>query len=306
MSHPLLALDETTPVIVQGITGRMGRRHAALMRSYGTNIAGGTSGRSDGAAVEGIPVFANCRDAVTATAAVASIAMTPPLETLAAATEAFEAGVRVVVTVAEGVPVHDALRLKDVARAHEAVWLGASTPGMAIPGRMKIGFLPDIALRPGSVALISKSGTLSYEVGFRLARHALGTRIFIGVGGDSVKGVRFGDLLEPLLDDAATKVIVVIGEVGGTEEEEFAERLAASPTDKPVLALIAGREAKEGVAMGHAGALTYGAMGTLRSKHDHLTRAGARVLSSISGLVEAALHCDPATREARLHALLRR
>lgn len=291
MSHPLLALDETTPVIVQGVTGRMGRRHAALMRRYGTNVAGGTSARSDGAPVAGIPVFANCRDAVTATAAVASIAMTPPLETLAAATEAFEAGVRIVVTVAEGVPVHDALRLKDVARAHHAVWLGASTPGMAIAGRMKIGFLPDIALRPGPIALISKSGTLSYEVGFRLARHGLGTRIWIGVGGDSVKGVRFADLLEPLLDDAATRVVIVIGEVGGSEEEEFAERLAASATDKPVLALIAGREAKEGVAMGHAGALTYGAMGTLRSKHDHLARAGARVFASISGLVDAALRC---------------
>jgi succinyl-CoA synthetase alpha subunit len=287
MSHPLLSLDQTSPVIVQGITGRMGRRHAAMMRGYGTNIVGGTSARSGGAPVDGLPVFANCREAVQATGGIASIAMTPPLETLAAATEAFEAGVKIVVTVAEGVPVHDALRLKAVARAHGAVWLGSSTPGMAIPGKMKIGFLPDIALRPGSIALMSKSGTLSYEAGFRLAQRKLGTRFWIGVGGDSVKGVRFADLLQPLVDDAATKAIIVIGEVGGTEEEELAEHLEALCPEKPVLALIAGREAKEGVAMGHAGALTYGAMGTLRSKQDHLLRAGARVVSSIAGLVDA-------------------
>lgn len=287
MTHPLLALNETSRVIVQGITGRMGRRHAAMMRGYGTNIVGGTSSRSDGTPVDGLPVFTTCRDAVRATGGIASIAMTPPLETLAAATEAFEAGVRVVVTVAEGVPVHDALRLKAVARAHDAVWLGASTPGMAIPGRMKIGFLPDIALRPGSISVMSKSGTLSYEAGFRLAQRGLGTRFWIGVGGDSVKGVRFADLLQPLLKDAATEAIVIIGEVGGTEEEEFAERVAAVGTHKPILALIAGREAKEGIAMGHAGALTYGAMGTLRSKRDHLERAGVRVASSIAELVEA-------------------
>jgi succinyl-CoA synthetase alpha subunit len=160
---------------------------------------------------------------------------------------------------------------------------------MAIPGRMKIGFLPDAALRPGPIAFMSKSGTLSYEVGFRLARSGLGTRVWIGVGGDSVKGVRFADMLKPLLDDAATEAIMVIGEVGGTEEEEFAERLAAVHAEKPVLALIAGREAKEGIAMGHAGALTFGAMGTLRSKQDHLARAGARVFSSISELVDASV-----------------
>ncbi|MBO0750975.1 MAG: succinate--CoA ligase subunit alpha [Bradyrhizobiaceae bacterium] len=289
MSHPLLSLDRTSPVIVQGITGRMGRRHAGLMRAYGTNIVGGTSAHSDGKAVDGMPVFADCRDAVAATGAVASIAMTPPHDTLAAATQAFAAGVKIVVTVAEGVPVHDALRLKAVARAHDAVWLGASTPGMAIPGRVKIGFLPDIALRPGSIALMSKSGTLSYEVGFRLAARGLGTRFWIGVGGDSVKGVRFADMLQPFVDDVATKAIIVIGEVGGSEEEEFAERLAALHTDKPVLALIAGREAKEGVAMGHAGALTFGATGTLRSKHEHLARAGAGVFSSISALVDASI-----------------
>lgn len=288
MSHPLLTLDQNSAVIVQGITGRMGRRHASLMRAYGTNIVGGTSARADGAAVDGLPVFNTCREAVAQTKAIASLAMTPPHETLAAATEAFEAGIRVVVTVAEGMSVHDALHLKTVARAHNAVWLGASTPGMAIPGKMKIGFLPDVALRPGPISLLSKSGTLSYEIGYRLARRSIGTRAWIGVGGDSVKGVRFADMLGPLLDDAETRALILIGEVGGTEEEEFAERLAAIRASKPVLALVAGREAKEGVAMGHAGALTYGAMGTLASKHDSLRRAGAQVFSSMAALVEAA------------------
>jgi succinyl-CoA synthetase beta subunit len=283
----LASLSKTTPVIVQGITGRMGRTHAALMRAYATNIVGGTSGRSDAKEAAGVPVFANCRDAVTATGAVASVAMAPPLETLAAVEEALAAGIRVIVTVAEGIPLHDAIRLGRAVRRAGAIWIGGSTPGMAIPGEIKLGFLPDACLRPGPFAIMSKSGTLSYECGYRLAQAGLGQSIWVGVGGDQVKGVRFADLLPVFFADPRTHAIVLVGEVGGSEEEECADALVRLGVRKPIYALIAGREAKEGVSMGHAGALVLGDTGTLASKTQRLTQAGVQVFGSIEAIVEA-------------------
>jgi succinyl-CoA synthetase beta subunit len=287
-SHQSLAsLSRSTPVIVQGITGRMGRTHAALMRTYGTNIVGGTATRTDIAEAAGVPVFPDCAAAVAATGATASVVMAPPDGTQAAVLEALAAGVKLVVTVAEGVPLHDAIRIGRAAREAGATWVGASTPGMAIPGEVKLGFLPDVALRPGPLAIMTKSGTLSYEVGYRLAREGLGQSIWVGVGGDSVKGVRFADLLQPLFDDPRTHGIVLVGEVGGTEEEQCADALLKLGLRKPVYALIAGREAKEGVAMGHAGALVHGETGSLAAKTNRLTAAGARVFDSLESLIQA-------------------
>lgn len=288
MTEVLFEIDSTTPVIVQGITGRMGRRHAELMRAYGTNIVGGTSARPGDTAPEGLHVSRNCRDVVAATGASASVVMVPPFEVLTAVSEAIDAGIRVVVSVAEGVPVHDALRLRAKARDAGATWLGASTPGMALPGRVKLGFLPDVALRPGSWALLTKSGTLSYEVGYRMVARGLGQSIWIGVGGDVVKGARFADLVAPLARHAPTSGIILIGEVGGTEEEQFAETMRAQGFAKPVLALVAGRQSKEGVPMGHAGAMTDGVTGTLRSKIEALRTAGAETFDSIEAIVERA------------------
>jgi succinyl-CoA synthetase alpha subunit len=265
----------------------MGRTHAALMRAYGTNIVGGTSTRVDAKEAPGVPVFANCRDAVMATGAVASVAMAPPLETLAAVQEALAAGIRLIVTVAEGIPLHDALKIGRAARDAGAIWIGGSTPGMAIPGEIKLGFLPDVCLRPGPFAIMSKSGTLSYECGYRLAQVDLGQSIWVGVGGDPVKGVRFADLLPVFFADPRTHAIILVGEIGGSEEEECADALVRLGVRKPVYALIAGREAKEGVSMGHAGALVLGEAGTLASKTRRLTEAGARVFSSIETLVGA-------------------
>jgi succinyl-CoA synthetase alpha subunit len=279
-------LSRATPVIVQGITGRMGRTHAALMRAYGTNIVGGTSARTDLREVAGVPVFASCAEAVLATGAIASVAMAPPLETLVAVQEALAAGIRLIVTVAEGVPLHDAIRIGRAARRVEAVWVGASTPGLAVPGECKLGFLPDVCLNPGPIGIMSKSGTLSYEVGYRLAREGLGQSIWVGVGGDPVKGVRFADMLPVFFDDPRTKGIVLVGEVGGVEEEECAEAYARLGARKPLFALIAGREAKEGVSMGHAGALVHGETGTLVSKTRRLTEAGATVFGSIEALID--------------------
>ena len=157
---------------------------------------------------------------------------------------------------------------------------------MAVPGECKLGFLPDVCLNPGPLGLMSKSGTLSYEVGYRLAREGLGQSIWVGVGGDPVKGVRFADMLPVFFDDPRTKGIVLVGEVGGAEEEECAEAYARLGARKPLYALIAGREAKEGVSMGHAGALVHGASGTLESKTTQLTNAGAQVFGSIESLID--------------------
>jgi succinyl-CoA synthetase alpha subunit len=279
-------LSRATPVIVQGITGRMGRGHAALMRAYGTNIVGGTSTRTDIKEAAGVPVFSSCAEAVLATGAVASVAMAPPEETWIAVREALAAGIKLIVTVAEGVPLHDAIKIGRAARRAGAVWVGASTPGLAVPGECKLGFLPDVCLNPGPIGIMSKSGTLSYEVGYRLARAGLGQSIWVGVGGDTVKGVRFADMLPVFFDDPRTKGIVLVGEVGGMEEEECAGAYARLGAKKPLFALIAGREAKEGVSMGHAGALVHGESGTLASKTRRLTEAGATVFGSIEGLID--------------------
>jgi len=291
-------LSRATPVIIQGITGRMGSSHAALMRAYGTNIVGGTSSRADIKEAAGVPVFANCADAVMATGAVASVLMAPPAETLAAVQEALSAGIKLIVTVAEGVPLHDAIRIGRAVRRAGAQWVGASTPGLAVPGECKLGFLPDVCLHPGPLAIMSKSGTLSYEVGYRLAREGLGQSLWVGVGGDPVKGLRFADLLPVFLDDPRTRGIVLVGEVGGVEEEECAAAYERLGVWKPLYALIAGREAKEGVSMGHAGALVHGESGTLASKTKHLTRAGTQVFGSIDALVTACVrkHRPPIRR----------
>jgi succinyl-CoA synthetase alpha subunit len=280
------SLSRRTPIIVQGITGRMGRSHAALMRAYGTNIVGGTSARRDVAEAAGVPVFTSCSDAVLATGAVASVAMAPPEETWAAVQEALAAGIKLIVTVAEGVPLHDAIKIGRAVRRAAATWVGASTPGLAVPGECKLGFLPDVCLRPGPIGIMSKSGTLSYEVGYRLVRERLGQSLWVGVGGDPVKGVRFADMLPVFFNDPRTKGIVLVGEVGGTEEEECAEAYARLGARKPLFALIAGREAKEGVSMGHAGALVHGESGTLASKTKRLTDAGATVFGSIDSLID--------------------
>jgi succinyl-CoA synthetase alpha subunit len=284
MSEPFLAAD--APVIVQGMTGRAGRTHTLAMQAYGTNIVGGVSPRDED--VGGLPVFRSCAEAVAATGAVASVVIVPPLALLAAILEAVEAGIRTIVTITEGMPIHDAVRAKQAATAAGARWIGASTPGLAIPGRMKLGFLPDVSLAPGRLGVIAKSGTLSYEVCHRLVQRGLGQSLWVGVGGDPVKGTRFADLLPHFTADPGTDALVVIGEIGGNEEEELAAAIVAQGFGKPVYALVAGQAAREGVTMGHAGALIHGKAGTVESKTTALRGAGARVFTRIQDLVDAA------------------
>ncbi|MFV3077042.1 succinate--CoA ligase subunit alpha [Niveispirillum fermenti] len=274
-----------TPVIVQGITGRAGRTHTRHMLAYGTRIVGGVSPREED--VEGVPLFRDCASAVAATGAAASVAIVPPLSVLPAILEAVNAGIRTIVTLTEGMPIHDAVKAKAAVRSAGARWIGASTPGLAIPGRLKMGFLPDVSLAPGDLGVMSKSGTLSYEVCHRLVVRGMGQSLWVGVGGDPVKGTRFADLLPVFAADPGTRALVVIGEIGGDEEEELAAAIMAQGLAKPVYALIAGQSSREGVTMGHAGALIHGETGTVASKTRALTAAGARVFTRIGDLVDA-------------------
>jgi len=279
-------IDRSTPVIVQGITGRTGRLHAALMKRYGTRIVGGVSPSSTTREIDGAPVFAECRQAVTATGATASVLFVGAMQLLGAMKEALDAGIRYLVTPTEGIPVHDAIKAREAVRAAGAIWVGASSPGMAVAGETKLGFLPDDSLKPGPLGLMSKSGTLSYEAGYRLAQKGLGTSVWVGVGGDPVKGIRFADLVPFYAADAATAGVLIIGEIGGSEEEEFSAALTAQRFAKPVFALIAGKSAPEGVTMGHAGALVHGAHGTFAAKRAALETAGVTVFGSLNEMVE--------------------
>jgi succinyl-CoA synthetase alpha subunit len=270
------------PVIVQGLTGRSGRDQTARMLSYGTNIIAGVSPRDDAASA--VPCFRSCAEAVAATGAVASVVIVPPLSVLASIREAVESGIRLIVSITEGMPVHDALKARALVREAGVRWIGASTPGLAIPNKIKLGFLPDISLAPGTLGVMSKSGTLSYEVCHRLVARGLGQSLWVGVGGDPVKGTRFADLLPIFADDPGTDALVVVGEIGGNEEEELARRIGETGFSKPVFALLAGRNAREGVTMGHAGALIGGDGGSIEGKAAALQAAGVTVCARIEEL----------------------
>lgn len=278
-------IDRKTPVIVQGITGRAGQMHSRLMQQYGTNIVGGVSPKKESNSINNLPVFSDCASAVQATGAQASVLLVGAFDLLNAMEDAVAAGIRYLVTPTEGMPVHDALKAWKLCRDGGAVWVGASTPGMAVPGEAKLGFLPDDSLKPGPLGLMSKSGTLSYESGYRLALAGVGTSVWIGVGGDPVKGTRYADLVPFYASDERTRGLLVIGEIGGSEEEEFAQALTAHKFSKPAFALIAGRSAPEGVTMGHAGALVHGSHGTYASKRAALEAAGVTVFGSLNEMV---------------------
>jgi succinyl-CoA synthetase alpha subunit len=279
-------IEAGTPVVMQGITGRAARSHARLMRAYGTNIVAGVSPKAAGSDVDGVPVYATCADAVRATGARVSVAFVGPEQLLGAIEEAVAAGVGMIVTPTEGMPIHDALRAKRLTLAAGTTWIGPSTPGMAIPGTVKLGFLPDTTLAPGPLGIMSKSGTLSYESGYRLVQRGIGQSVWVGVGGDPVKGVRFADLVPFYAADEQTRAVLIIGEIGGAEEEAFAQAVTSHRFAKPAFALIAGASAPEGVSMGHAGALVHGSHGTYAAKKTALEAAGVTVFASLDAMVE--------------------
>jgi succinyl-CoA synthetase alpha subunit len=255
------------------------------MREYGTNIVGGVSPKLEVKDVNGVPVFADCASAVHETGATACVALVGAMQLLSAIEDAVAAGIKLLVTPTEGMPVHDAVKALELVRASGVMWIGGSTPGMAVAGSAKLGFLPHDSLRPGGLGLMSKSGTLSYESGYRLAQAGIGTSVWVGVGGDPVKGTRYSDLVPFYAQDDETAALLVIGEIGGHEEEDFAQALIAQRFDKPVFALIAGKSAPEGVTMGHAGALVHGSHGSFEAKCAALTAAGVTVFASLGELV---------------------
>ena len=295
-----LFITPGVPVLVHGITGRIGRKHTRSMIAYGTNIVAGIAARED--FVEGIPVFRSTMEAVRATGARAAVSIVPAFSALPTILESIEAELELVITVAEGVPVHDALRAKQALCGVNTRWIGASTPGLVFPGKAKLGFLPSVSIAPGDLGVMAKSGTLSYEVCHRLVIAGFGQSLWIGVGGDAVKGTRFADMLPYFAADPATRALIILGEIGGNEEEELAAALKATAFAKPVYALIAGSAAREGVTMGHAGALIHGNVGTAASKSAALENAGAEVFFRIGDLIRAVVAGAGAIRPARISA----
>jgi succinyl-CoA synthetase alpha subunit len=267
-------------VIVQGMTGQIGRRHTSRMRAYGTPIVAGVTPGRGGTVVDGVPVFNTVAEAVEATGARASVAFLPGEVAPDGIVEAAEAGVGLVVLPTEGMRLHDTLRALDAARQHGTRVVGPNTGGLLVPGKLSLGFLPSDFARPGPCAVLSRSGTLSYETVLALANVGLGVSVWIGVGGDRVKGSTFADLLPDLLSDDRTGAVVLLGEIGGTDEEDAAAILTDAHV--PAVALLAGRTAPVGVSMGHAGAIVDGTRGSYESKRDALLAAGVAVAQSPS------------------------
>jgi succinyl-CoA synthetase alpha subunit len=277
-----------TKVIVQGITGHQGRYHTRAMREFGTSIVAGVTPGKGGEVIEGVPVYDSVRGAMGAEEAVATVIFVPAAAARDSALEALEAGIGLVVLITEHVPVHDAMVVAQFARLKGAVVIGPNCPGIAVPGRTKLGIMPNQIFQEGSVGVVSRSGTLTYEVVNSLSEAGLGQSTCLGIGGDPIVGTSFVDALRLFEEDDRTDEVVLIGEIGGTAEEEAAEFIRTR-MGKPVVAYIAGRTAPAGKRMGHAGAIVSKGKGTAKSKIDALELAGASVAgrpSEIPALVQ--------------------
>ncbi|MCI4364800.1 MAG: succinate--CoA ligase subunit alpha [Thermoplasmata archaeon] len=265
-----------TRVLVQGITGHQGTVHTRQMREFGTNVVGGVTPGKGGSTVEGVPVFDSVRAAISATRANASCIFVPAPFAKDALLEAVDAGIPLSVIVTEHIPFHDMLVMYHYARSQGARIVGPNCPGVASPGVAKIGIIPNVVFRPGRVGVISRSGTLTYEIVNGIKEVGLGQSTCIGLGGDPVVGTSFVDALPLFQEDPETDVLVLVGEIGGTAEEEAADYIQHHFT-KPVVAYIAGRSAPPGKRMGHAGAIISRGRGTAETKLAALKAAGAQV-----------------------------
>jgi len=280
-----ILLDATTKVIVQGITGREGTFHAEQMQALGTKVVGGTSPGKGGTTHLGVPVFNTVADAVEATGASASGIFVPPPFASDAIMEAAAAGITLIVCITEGIPIQDMIKVKDYLLGHpEARLIGPNCPGLITPGAAKIGIIPQSITRPGHVGLVSRSGTLTYEVATALSAAGLGQSTIVGIGGDPVLGLTFRDVMGLFEKDPATTHLVVIGEIGGSDEEHAAEVLGRGTRLKTV-AFISGRTAPEGKRMGHAGAIISGNRGTAKSKEEAFRKAGVAVAETTDQIV---------------------
>jgi len=264
-------------VIVQGITGKFGSLHTKLMQEYGTNIAAGVTPGKGGQKFENIPIYNSVKEAVDATGSKISILFVPAKFFLGAAKEAIEAGIKLLVAIPEHVPVRDSLIMLDLAKKNDVIIIGPNTPGIMIPEIIKIGIMPASPFKSGDIALLSKSGTLMYEVANNLTEAGFGQTITLGIGGDPINGTRLIDAFEMVKDTPNLKGMVVVGEIGGDAEEVLAQRIIDSNFKKPIVAYIAGRAAPKEKRMGHAGAIVYGNYGSAESKISMFNKANIPV-----------------------------
>ncbi|HRX10043.1 MAG TPA: succinate--CoA ligase subunit alpha [Draconibacterium sp.] len=286
-----ILINKDTKVIVQGITGRDGAFHSNKMKAYGTNIVGGISPGKGGSEVDGIPVFNTVEEAVNATGANASVIFVPAPFAGDAILEASYAGVELVICITEGVPVKDMIKVTPILKQNGTKLIGANCPGLITVDECLIGILPGMIFKKGNIGLISRSGTLTYEVVNMLSESGLGQTTCVGIGGDSVSGLYFRDLLEMYENDPETKAVVVIGEIGGDAEEQAAQYIKDC-MKKPVVAFIAGQSAPPGKRMGHAGAIISSGSGTAEEKIKAFAAAGVPVAKEpgdIPGLLKQKL-----------------
>ena len=274
-----ILVNKNTKVIVQGITGTHGSFHAERMLEYGTQIVGGVTPGKGGQKVHGVPVFDSMKEAVSKTGAGASVIYVPAQFSIAAIREAGEAGLRFMVSITEGIPALDMARIKNWLREKKITLIGPNCPGVITPNQCKVGIMPGYIHKPGSVGVVSRSGTLTYEAVWQLSGFGLGQSTCVGIGGDAIVGTNFVDILAMFEEDDETEAIVMIGEIGGSAEEEAAEFIEQR-VSKPVVAFIAGGNAPVGKRMGHAGAIISEGTGKAEHKIARLKRAGVTVAMS--------------------------
>jgi succinyl-CoA synthetase alpha subunit len=271
-----ILVNEGTRLVVQGITGREGAFHATRNKAYGTNVVAGVTPGKAGQDVEGIPVFNTVKDAVAATDANTAMVFVPPRFATDALYEAIDSGVELVVCITEGIPAHDMMRVYTHLRRGNQTLLGPNCPGAISPGVASVGIMPTQIFQPGRVGLVSRSGTLTYQISKELALLGIGQSTVVGIGGDPVVGSSFIDILSRFESDPDTDLVVMVGEIGGAEEEKAAEYIAENMST-PVVAYIAGFQAPPGKQMGHAGAIITGSSGTAQAKKDALEAKGVKV-----------------------------
>lgn len=274
-----ILIDETTRVVVQGITGGEGTFHTQRMLEYGTKVVAGVTPGKGGQTHLEVPVFNTVADAVEKQGANAAAIFVPPFFAADAIMEAADAGVKLVVCITEGIPTFDMIKVKQYLKNKECHLIGPNTPGIISPGKCKIGIMPGHIHTPGTIGIISRSGTLTYEAVQQASLQGYGQSTAIGIGGDPIVGLKFIELLQMFKDDQETEAVILIGEIGGTAEEEAAEYIKKEYT-KPVVSFIAGQTAPPGRRMGHAGAIIAGGKGTAKEKMEALKQAGVHVAES--------------------------
>ncbi|WP_026910139.1 succinate--CoA ligase subunit alpha [Patulibacter minatonensis] len=285
-----ILVTENTKLAVAGITGREGRFHTLNNKNYGTNVVGGVNPKKAGENVEGIPVFGDWETTVKESGANTAMIFVPPPFAAASALEAAAAGVELVIIITEGIPAHDELKLYNTVKRDYpgTTVVGPNCPGILSPGKANVGIIPASFFKPGNVGVVSRSGTLTYQIGNELAQAGFGNSSIVGIGGDPVPGSSFIDVIAQFEADPETELIVLSGEIGGSAEEEAAEFIGANVT-KPVVGYIAGFTAPEGKQMGHAGAIVSGSAGTAKAKAEALEAKGVRVGRTPTQVAEIAI-----------------